>query len=74
MLFTLRQRKKTDKGKKNYKQTPHYLVELFYSSDQVRVTGGVFKEYIIWKTKEREHKHSVTNCTFPKCHRYGGAK
>ena len=29
-----------------YKTLP-YLVELFYPTDQVRVTGGVFKEYII---------------------------
>lgn len=34
----------------NDTKTPHYyLVKFFYSADQVGVTGGVFKEYIICK-------------------------
>lgn len=32
-----------------------YLVELFYSADQIRVAGGVLEVHIIWKKGGKKH-------------------
>lgn len=40
----------------NEKRTHQYLIEFFYPTDQVRVTGGVLKEYIICN---RKHAHLI---------------
>lgn len=41
------------KTHRNDIKTPQYLVEFFYPADQVRVTGGVLKEYIICNRKHK---------------------
>jgi len=35
-----------------------HLVELFYSTDQVRVAGGVLKVHVIWKKNRDKQLHS----------------
>lgn len=39
----------------NEKRTHQYLIEFFYPTDQVRVTGGVLKEYIVCNRKHAYH-------------------
>lgn len=50
---------KKHKHTKNDTQTLQYLVKFFYPADQVRVTGGVLKEYIIWGGKKRKKKKTL---------------
>lgn len=49
-----------------HKQVIRYLVQFFYPPDQVGVTGGVLKKYIICNTAKRQtSKGQLAFCWFP---------